>query len=119
PTQEGGNLQDINRFCDRRALRLLVHVSEDGNTEPLADVGKDRQRAFEAETSLTCRAGAVRLVKTRLVNEPNAGPARDLLQRRRHFKGVLTSLKLAGPRNHGERQRVSDLDRSNADDRIG
>ena len=74
----------------RAHCAALVHVGQDRQARALADLGEDRQRAVEADAALAARA-LVRLAlsKLGLVDEADAEPAADLLQRAGHLQRVL------------------------------
>ena len=56
-------------------------------------------------------AGAVGLVERGLVDEADAEPRRDLLQRRRHLERVRAAFQLARPGDQRQRQRVAEARR--------
>ena len=86
-----------------RALLRLMHVGERREAELFADIGEDRQRRVKPEPARAGSAGAVRLVEAGLVDEADAEPAGDLLQRRGHFQGMRAAFQLA--RAGDQRQR--------------
>src|SRR5262249_54351735 len=64
-------------------------------------------------------AGAVRLVERGLVDEADADPRRDLLERTRHLQGMRPALERAWPRDQGERQPVAEAHGADGDLGIG
>src|SRR5262245_27165923 len=119
PAQEGGNLQDVHYLRHRCALLRVVHVGEDRHPEFLADLGEDRQRPFEPDAARALGAGAVGLVERGLVDELDADPAGDLLERRGHVDGVVAAFERARPGDQRQRQRVAEARLADGDDRAG
>ncbi len=119
PAQERRDLQDIDGLRDLGALRGLVDIREHGQAERGADLGKDRQRLLQADPARRGCAGAVGLVERGLVDEPNAEPRGDLLQRSRHLERVRAALELARAGDDRDRQVIAEFDRTGADDRRG
>ncbi len=109
--EEGGDLQHVDRFGDRGALVVLVHVGHGGQTQALADLGEDRKRRLEAHAAAGGGGGAVGLVEGTLVDEPDPAPFSDLLQRLGGLQRMGAALHRAGPRDHGQRQGVADSHR--------
>lgn len=69
--------------------------------------------------ALARQARSVRLVERRLVNEADAEPTADLLQRRRHLQGMRPALHLARPGEQRDRRIVGEGHAANYDARIG
>ena len=81
-TEEGGDLQDVDRLARRGALVDLVHIGEDRKPEPLTDFGEDRQGLGQAQSARGRGRGAVGLVEGGLVDEPDAKALGDLADHR-------------------------------------
>ena len=97
PAQEGRDLQHVDGWRDARALRGLVHVGEHRHFQRVADFGEDRERRVEPDAARGFGRGAVGLVERGLVDEADADPRRDLLQRRRHFQRMRPAFQRHGP----------------------
>ena len=65
------------------------------------------------------RAGAVRLVERGLVDEADAEPRGDLLQRRRHLERMRAAFQRAGPGDQRQRQRIAEARLPDGDDGVG
>ena len=103
PAEERGDLQHVDHRRHARALVDLVDVGHDRQPELFPDLGKYRQSRVETDAALGAERGTVRLVEARFVDEPDAEPGRNLLQRRRHFERMRAALHLAGAGEHGDR----------------
>ena len=56
PAEEGRDLQHVDDLRHLGALRRLVHVGQHRQPEFRADLGEDRQRAFQAHAALAREA---------------------------------------------------------------
>jgi hypothetical protein len=74
-----------------------VHVGEHRHAERRAQLGEDRQRLVEPDAARAFGAGAVGLVERGLVDEADAKPRGDLLQRGGHLERVRAALQHAWP----------------------
>ena len=95
----------------------LVHVGDDGQAERLADLGEHGSAPSRPDAALAREAGAVGLVEGRLVDEADAEPRRDLLQRGGHLERVRAAFHLAGAGEHRDRPVVGERDVADGDGR--
>ena len=108
PAKERRDLQDVDDLGDLGALLALVNVGEDGDAQPLAEIGEDRQRLVETEAALARETGAVGLVERRLVDEADPEARRHLLQPAGDVEGVVARFELAGPGDERKRKVVAE-----------
>ena len=120
PAQEGRDLQHVDRLGAARAHCSFsctsVSTGRPSVARISAKIGSASSRPMPRGAA---GAGAVRLVERGLVDEPDADPAGDLLERRRHLERVAAALERARPGDQRERQRIAEAHGADSDDRIG
>jgi hypothetical protein len=99
----------------RARLRRLVNVGNDRAAEPLADLGKNRQRGLQSDATHAFRAGPVGLVERAFVDQPDAELGRHLAQGIGHFDGVGPPFHGARPGDQRQWQVVADSDGTDGD----
>ncbi len=103
PREERRNLQDVGDFGDRRGVRGLVDVGQDGDAGALAHAREDPQAFFEARAAEGSSRGAVGLVVRGLEDVGDADTARDVPDRDREVDRVGLALDDTGTRDEQQR----------------
>src|SRR3546814_4980359 len=99
----GRDLQDVDMFRRRGALRRLVYVGQHRTAEALPDLRQDLQTRRHPDAAPGGDAGPVRLVERGLVDQRNPGPAADRHQDLRNLERVIAALDRARPGQQDER----------------
>ena len=92
-----------------------MHVGQHRHAKTVADLGQDRQPVGHADAARRRGAGAVGLVETTFVDQPDAGGGADLLQRGRHLQRMAAAFDLAWAGDQHEWQVVADFQLPDAD----
>src|SRR5262249_17906966 len=97
------------------AMRRFVHVGQYRQASALPHFGQDLEALIHADSTRRGRAGPVRLVVTRLIDDWHAGPFGQIAQRAPDLQRMGPRLDLARTGDQDKGQVIADFDRAGPD----